>query len=162
MVEPRAKKPRTAGLCDTANKLSSSLEDKEIDAQERTDETTMSPADLFFNMPTDGPIARIASFLDPVDRQSFLLINKNLRLLYFKNKAFRIPFEMSSEELRVLLPTLQLVCKIIIAVNIKHLLILKECPELRHLVVKDFSRKLRVEVERGESRIMIGTMKERV
>jgi hypothetical protein len=96
---------------------------------------------LLFNMSINGPTSRIATFLDPVDRDSFLLVNKNLRLLYFRSKAFRIPFEMPSEELRVLLPTLQLVGKIIVTVNVKHLSILKELPELRHLAVEDDSAK---------------------
>lgn len=106
-LEPNQKKQRTgANLVKTL--------DMEIE----------EPADLFFNMPIDGPNAHIANFLDPIDRESFFHVNKNLQSssMYFESKAFRIPFTMPSDELREMLPTLQKVGKIIVSVNIKHLL----------------------------------------
>jgi hypothetical protein len=111
------------------------IQDMEVD--------TPQTGDLFFNMNAiDGPPAHIANFLDkPADRDAFLSTNKNLRPSYLRNKAFRIPFEMPVEELRGLLPVLRAVGKIIITVNVKQLLILKECPELRNLVVEDLSAK---------------------
>jgi hypothetical protein len=134
-LEPTPTEPRTGA------KLTETL-DMEVD----------KPADLFFNMSTNGPTAHIASFMDPVDREAFLHVNKNLRYssLFFHNKAFRIPFELPRDELRLALPALRRVSKIIVTVNVRHLEVLKDCPELRNLVVEDDSEKLEERFPMGE------------
>jgi internalin A len=131
--ESPAKRLKTEGSSSfTPNDMGIEVETKVLK------EDTVNAADIFFNMPTDGPITRITSFLDPIDIDTFLQVNKNLRKKKdYKNKAFRIPWDMPSDELRLLLPALKLVEKITIGVTFEHLEILAECTKLRHLVVEE-------------------------
>jgi Leucine-rich repeat (LRR) protein len=82
----------------------------------------------------------LASFLEPKDFDNLMHSSKALRKssFFYSKKAFRIPFDATEDDVRRMLPIHQ-VEKVTIGFNLIHLTILRECPKLRHLVVKHFS-----------------------
>jgi hypothetical protein len=86
----------------------------------------------------DGPVSNVASYLDAADFDNLMHSSKTLRksCLFYSKKAFRIPDDASEDDVRRMLPFIQQVEKVTIGFNQIHLVILKECPKLRHLTVK--------------------------
>jgi Leucine-rich repeat (LRR) protein len=85
----------------------------------------------------DGPLSNVASYLLAADFDNLMHSSKTLRKssFFYSKKAFRIPYDASEDYVRQMLPSIQLFEKVTIGFNLGHLLILQECPKLRHLIV---------------------------
>jgi hypothetical protein len=88
-----------------------------------------------------GPISHVASFLNYDDSVNLMSSKRKLRnlRLFYSNMAFRIPFDATEDDVRLILPSIKKVSKVTIDFNLGHLTILNGCPDLRHLIVKKVS-----------------------
>jgi hypothetical protein len=86
----------------------------------------------------DGPVSNVASYLDAEDFDNLMHSTQALRKssFFYSKKAFRILDDASEDAVRRMLPFIQQVEKVTIGFNLIHLVILKECPKLRHLIVE--------------------------
>jgi Leucine-rich repeat (LRR) protein len=94
------------------------------------------PAELITD--ADGPVSNVASYLDAADFYNLMHSSKALRKssFFYSKKAIRIPLDATEDAVRRMISSNKHIEKVTIDFNPGHLMILQDCPELRHLIVK--------------------------
>jgi hypothetical protein len=98
---------------------------------------TETLAERVFSNP-NGPVSHVASFLNYDDTVNLMSSKPNLRYssIFYSKKAIRIPFGATEDAVIRMISSNKHIEKVTIGFNLDHLRILKECPNLRHLIVK--------------------------
>jgi Leucine-rich repeat (LRR) protein len=86
----------------------------------------------------NGPVSHVASFLNYNDTVNLMSSKRKLRYssIFYSKKEIRIPLKATEDAVRRMISSNKHIEKVTIDFNLGHLTILKECTNLRHLIVK--------------------------